>query len=48
MQAFYEALRTPGVSKGQALRRAQRELIETPALSHPYFWSAFLLINSWL
>ena len=45
---FYEALREPGVSKAEALRRAQAKLIESPVYSHPFYWSPFLLIGSWL
>jgi filamentous hemagglutinin family protein len=46
--AFYAELRTPGISKAEALRRAQRLLIADPRYGHPYYWSAFLMINNWL
>ncbi|MYM62680.1 CHAT domain-containing protein [Pseudomaricurvus sp. HS19] len=45
---FYQALSVEGTSKAEALRTAQRHLIEDPALSHPFFWSPFLLISNWL
>ena len=48
MVAFYEALKEPGVSKAEALRRAQAKLIVTPAYRHPFYWSPFLLISTWL
>ncbi len=48
MVAFYEALKEPGVSKAEALRRAQAKLIATPAYQHPFYWSPFLLISNWL
>ena len=43
--AFYGELKDPGVSKAQALQRAQ--LADT-RFSHPFFWSPYLLINNWL
>jgi CHAT domain-containing protein len=45
---FYTELHQPGVSRAQALQRAQRKLIAGGELSHPYFWSAFLLVSNWL
>ncbi len=47
VQRFYEELQG-GASRAEALRRAQRELIGTRAYRHPGYWSAFLLISSWL
>jgi CHAT domain-containing protein len=48
MVAFYEALKETGVSKAEALRRAQLKLIAAPAYRHPAYWSPFLLISNWL
>jgi CHAT domain-containing protein len=48
LSTFYEALAQPGVSRAEAMRRAQRRLIDDPAYTHPSSWAAFLLINSWL
>ena len=48
MSAYYEALVGAGVSRAEALRRAQRSLLTDPATRHPNFWSAFVLIGSWL
>ena len=45
---FYEALKEPGVSKAEALRRAQAQLIASPVYAHPFYWSPFLLISNWL
>ena len=45
---FYEALRTPGTSRAEALRRAQLSLLQQPIYKHPIYWSGFLLLNSWL
>ncbi|WP_299404419.1 CHAT domain-containing protein [Acaryochloris sp. IP29b_bin.148] len=43
---FYTALRQPGVSKAQALQRAQLEILKTRP--HPGYWSSFILIGNWL
>ena len=48
MVAFYEELKTPEISKAEALGRAQRHLMQDPRFAHPYSWSAFLLISNWL
>ena len=48
MVGFYTALKEPGVSKAEALRRAQATLLATPAYQHPFYWSPFLLISNWL
>ncbi len=46
--AFYEEVGKPGVSKAEALRRAQGKLAEDLRFSHPFYWSSFLLISNWL
>jgi CHAT domain-containing protein len=48
MRHFYEALGSPGISKAEALRSAQRSLLVDRVHRHPYYWSPFLLINNWL
>lgn len=45
---FYQELNREGVSRAEALRRAQRALREAPSSAHPFFWSPFILINDWL
>jgi CHAT domain-containing protein/Tfp pilus assembly protein PilF len=45
MNQFYLALKT-GTSKAEALKQAQIELIESENFSHPYYWSAFILIGN--
>ncbi|MEM9485900.1 MAG: CHAT domain-containing protein [Cyanobacteria bacterium P01_F01_bin.116] len=46
---FYEALAQPGTTKAEALQIAQRYIVENyPQYKHPYFWSAFILVGSWL
>lgn len=45
---FYEELKTPGVSKAEAIRLAQMNLLGQERFSHPAFWSPFILIGNWL
>ncbi|MCU0533290.1 MAG: CHAT domain-containing protein [Hydrococcus sp. Prado102] len=46
MSNFYQELNT-GVSKAEALRRAQQALLQGK-YKHPYFWAAFVLLGNWL
>ena len=48
MRALYQHLRTPGVSRAQALRQAQLALLKEPRYADPFFWAPFLLLNNWL
>ena len=48
MKTFYQQLRTPGVSRAQALQQAQLTLLQQPQYAQPFFWAAFVLINNWL
>ena len=48
VSAFYRALRKEGTPRAVALQTAQRELLATEQYRHPAFWSAFLLIGSWI
>lgn len=48
MGAFYKELLTSGVSKAEALRLAQLELLKKPEFKHPYYWAAFILVGNWL
>ena len=45
MRLFYQNL-LRGESKGQALRVAQRQLMESKSYAHPYFWAAFRLVGN--
>lgn len=45
---FYRALLEPGVSRAQALARAQRVLKTDFRYSHPAYWAPFQMIGSWL
>ncbi|HIK30224.1 MAG TPA: CHAT domain-containing protein, partial [Oscillatoriales cyanobacterium M4454_W2019_049] len=48
MVAFYQALDRPGISKAEALRQAQLQLLHDSQYAHPFFWSAFVLVGNWL
>jgi CHAT domain-containing protein len=45
---FYRQLKEPSVSRAVALQRAQARLREDRRYRHPFYWSPFLLISSWL
>ena len=47
MEHFYHGLTDKGLSKAQALRAAQLELLAQPATRHPYFWAPFNLVGNW-
>ena len=48
MSRFYQELADAGVRKAEALRRAQLEVLNADYFSHPYYWSAFILVGNWL
>jgi len=48
MTAFYQALENSDLSKADALRLAQIEVLKDPQFSHPFYWSPFVLIGNWL
>ena len=48
MVNFYEQLTQPGVTKAEALRRAQIKILQQSKFQHPYYWSAFVLVGNWL
>jgi len=45
---FYRALAEPGVSRAEALRRAQLALLDDPVRGHPAYWAPFLMISGWM
>ena len=47
MTNFYQELVQGDVSKAEALRRAQRVILKTERFSHPFYWSAFILVGNW-
>ena len=47
MQIYYENLIGKNQGRGEALRNAQLELIDTGTYKHPYYWASFVLIGDW-
>lgn len=47
MSRFYGEL-NGGLPKAEALRRAQQAVMQDERFSHPYYWSAFILVGNWL
>ncbi|MGH8503074.1 MAG: CHAT domain-containing protein [Gammaproteobacteria bacterium] len=45
---FYRQLQQPGMSKAEALQRAQVWLQSDQRYEHPGYWAAFLMIGNWL
>jgi CHAT domain-containing protein len=48
MEKFYRGVATEHLTKAEALRQAQVELIHTDEFAHPLFWAPFVLIGNWL
>lgn len=47
---FYDELvqaNKTGISKAEALRRAQVTILKTPTYKSPYYWSAYVLLGNW-
>lgn len=47
MESFYRRLVVEGVTKADALRLAQRELLGINQFAHPFFWAPFTLVGNW-
>ncbi len=45
--SFYQHLKDSNISKAEALRRAQLELLSHPNYNSPSYWSAYVLIGNW-
>ncbi|MBU7585686.1 MAG: CHAT domain-containing protein [Nostoc sp. TH1S01] len=37
-----------GLTKAEALRQAQLNLLSNPQYDHPYYWAGLILVGSWL
>ncbi|MBH8554029.1 CHAT domain-containing protein [Nostocaceae cyanobacterium CENA357] len=46
--SFYRGLKDGNITKAEALRRAQLQLLKHPNYHAPSFWSAYVLIGNWL
>jgi len=38
---------SPVISKAEALRQAQLNLLQGGIYTHPFFWSPFILLGNW-
>ncbi len=47
MTNFYQELSQGNVTKAEALRRAQISILNQEKFSHPFYWSAFILVGNW-
>ena len=48
MTNFYQELTQNKLTKAAAFRQAQLKLLNNEEFSHPYYWSAFVLVGNWL
>lgn len=48
MSTFYHELANTKVTKAEALRRAQLELLAHPLYKRPRYWAPFVLLGNWL
>lgn len=50
MSKFYDQLsqvNKTGISKAEALRRAQINILKNPVYKSPYYWAAYVLLGNW-
>ena len=50
MSLFYQALSDPSatVTRAEALRQAQLQLMTRPGYQAPYFWAPYVMVGGWL
>ncbi|MGH9426038.1 MAG: CHAT domain-containing protein [Terriglobia bacterium] len=46
MAAYYERL-VRGEGRGEALRKAQMQMLKSKTRSHPYYWASFIQSGEW-
>ncbi|MEM6612285.1 MAG: CHAT domain-containing protein, partial [Cyanobacteria bacterium P01_C01_bin.72] len=47
MTNFYQQLSQENITKAEALRQAQISVLKSDRFSHPFYWSAFVLVGNW-
>ncbi|WP_179064421.1 CHAT domain-containing protein [Nostoc sp. C052] len=47
MVQFYTELKKGGVTKAEALHRAQKALLLQPEYQNPYYWAPYILVGNW-
>jgi CHAT domain-containing protein len=48
MEHFYQELNKPGVTKAEAIHRAQQALLNEPKYQNPSYWAPYVLVGNWL
>ncbi|MGA1410376.1 MAG: CHAT domain-containing protein [Prochlorotrichaceae cyanobacterium] len=48
MSKLYESLSQQNMTKAEAVRQAQLELLRNPQYENPYYWAPFVLVGNWL
>ena len=48
MEAFYQEITQPGITKAEALRQAQLSVLQDSRYRIPYFWAPYVLVGNWL
>ncbi|WP_335042731.1 CHAT domain-containing protein [Nostoc sp.] len=47
MVQFYTELKKGGITKAEALHRAQKALLLQPEYQNPYYWAPYILVGNW-
>ncbi len=45
---FYKQLVQPGMSRSEAMRSAQLQMLNDPEYKHPIYWAPYILLGSWM
>ncbi|NJM88647.1 MAG: CHAT domain-containing protein [Hydrococcus sp. RU_2_2] len=48
MGQFYRELANTNITKAEALRNAQLNLLQNPEYEHPSYWAPYVLVGNWL
>ena len=48
MSSFYQKIASQEMTKAEALRQSQLELLENLQYRHPYYWAPYVLLGNWL
>ncbi|MCU0533538.1 MAG: CHAT domain-containing protein [Hydrococcus sp. Prado102] len=48
MSQFYRELANKNITKAEALRNAQLNLLQNPQYEHPSYWAPYVLVGNWL
>ena len=48
MSSFYQKIASQEMTKAEALRQSQLELLQNIQYRHPYYWAPYVLLGNWL